>query len=323
MTDLKRWRVWCTTDSKWEYWWLDANAAAPTTCPTDSGHTLDGAKTSIIDTAPWAVQPVEQRPLDVGSRAYFFSPDFTKKETWYGQAEEVINESVGTGDGAQTVFNIPGNPFVVDLGHGKITDEDILPLPSGATLMSWIPEVKVDGNVKAEDLPFGGAAQDYAIDYRAGTITFAVAPPNTHAVVWSGWKVPATTPSVHEFGPPAGKKWTIDKAEVQFSKDVVINDTVSFQAYAGGSPVPGTQPSAYKTCGNYLDFTFGAHPVIPAFGGANRGCAQDTIVLRWEYQTATVITNSSGVVLRVWLDGDVEFGGERATVVFYALEEDE
>ena len=46
---LLRYRVWCSTDSKWEYWWIAEGDAAPTTCPTDTGHTVDSAKTTIVE----------------------------------------------------------------------------------------------------------------------------------------------------------------------------------------------------------------------------------------------------------------------------------
>ena len=40
MTLIHEYRIRCTTDDKWEYWWLPEDASAPTTCPVDSGHTV-------------------------------------------------------------------------------------------------------------------------------------------------------------------------------------------------------------------------------------------------------------------------------------------
>lgn len=48
---LFKYRVWCSTDSKWEYIWLEDTATAPTTCPANPAHTIDSAKTSSVDTA--------------------------------------------------------------------------------------------------------------------------------------------------------------------------------------------------------------------------------------------------------------------------------
>jgi hypothetical protein len=44
---LYKYRVWCNTDSKYEYIWLEDTEAAPTTCPTDTNHVIDSAKTSV------------------------------------------------------------------------------------------------------------------------------------------------------------------------------------------------------------------------------------------------------------------------------------
>lgn len=40
-------RVWCTTDSKWEYIW---DTVVPTTCPANGAHTIDASKITIEET---------------------------------------------------------------------------------------------------------------------------------------------------------------------------------------------------------------------------------------------------------------------------------
>lgn len=42
-------RVYCITDAQYEYVWLAEGDAAPTTCPVNAGHTIDGAQTAVID----------------------------------------------------------------------------------------------------------------------------------------------------------------------------------------------------------------------------------------------------------------------------------
>ena len=45
--NLIKYRIWCSTDSQWEYTnWIEDDAAVPTTCPINTGHTIDGTKTS-------------------------------------------------------------------------------------------------------------------------------------------------------------------------------------------------------------------------------------------------------------------------------------
>ena len=45
MTSIYKYRVKCTTDNKYEYIWADSE---PTTCPTNTAHTIDCCQTSII-----------------------------------------------------------------------------------------------------------------------------------------------------------------------------------------------------------------------------------------------------------------------------------
>lgn len=47
---LYKWKIYCSTDSTYEYIWLDENQAQPTTCPTNTAHTIDTAQTSIVET---------------------------------------------------------------------------------------------------------------------------------------------------------------------------------------------------------------------------------------------------------------------------------
>lgn len=43
---INKYRIWCNTDSKWEYVWGEN---APTKCPTNTTHTIDATKTAIVD----------------------------------------------------------------------------------------------------------------------------------------------------------------------------------------------------------------------------------------------------------------------------------
>lgn len=44
-----KYRIYCTTDSKYEYAWLPSTDPAPTTCPINSGHSIDPQHTLIVD----------------------------------------------------------------------------------------------------------------------------------------------------------------------------------------------------------------------------------------------------------------------------------
>ena len=198
-------------------------------------------------------------------------------------------------------------------------------MPATSSGVSWKPDIKVGGVSKTEDEPHDGPTHDFSVDYTSGIVAFSSAPTSGVEIRASYHYVPDSGGSIHCFGPPAGKKWTIEKAEAQFSKDLVINDTLMTQPFltALEIPVPGMPASEYPTAGSYLDFTYGSHPIVPAFGGATRGLQQDTIIMRWEYQSAMVFRHSDGVALKLWLKDDIPFSGERASLTVYALEEDE
>lgn len=46
---LLKYRIRCTTDSVDEYWWLSEGDPSPTTCPTNTGHSVDLASVAVVD----------------------------------------------------------------------------------------------------------------------------------------------------------------------------------------------------------------------------------------------------------------------------------
>jgi len=47
MATVYNWRIWCNTDSQWEYRW---DPVEPTVCPVNGAHSIDAAKTAIVET---------------------------------------------------------------------------------------------------------------------------------------------------------------------------------------------------------------------------------------------------------------------------------
>lgn len=47
--NVDKWRVYCETDSKYEYAWRDENQGQPTTCPVDTAHTITSGSQTIVD----------------------------------------------------------------------------------------------------------------------------------------------------------------------------------------------------------------------------------------------------------------------------------
>jgi hypothetical protein len=76
MTSVNRWRVFCSTEASYQYWWLSSTASEPTTCPNDSAHTLSGTST-IVETIDKSVVQVSQELVETGSHYLWSTQAFT------------------------------------------------------------------------------------------------------------------------------------------------------------------------------------------------------------------------------------------------------
>lgn len=75
---LYRWRIYCETDSRFEFVWLPESASVPTTCPTDTAHMITSALTRIIETRdPTCVNVKQQGSIGVGNHFLWDSIAFT------------------------------------------------------------------------------------------------------------------------------------------------------------------------------------------------------------------------------------------------------
>lgn len=261
------------------------------------------------------------------TRAYAFSCDFTKKETWYAGSSGVVQDSFNA-DGIQATFDLTygsGNGYaVIDLCHGKVTDEKLITTPSGG---SYIPVVKINGAVQTEREKFESSGGHYEIDYVAGKLTFYATPPSGNTVTIDYYVSGPDHGPMIEAGPVAGKKWIIVAAEAQFSKDIEMTDTLLQNVFLNhpiyGPNTPAANDAEYATIGSFLDYTYGAYPIIPAFGGSERGLTQDTLILRWDYLTSIELLSSLEMKMKVWTKHARGFNGERGVVTIYAIEKDE
>lgn len=281
-----------------------------------------------INNAP-RVHPSRHADESGIGRGYAFSHNMCDRTTWYTRAMYIEEENIGTGDGIDTTFNLTNN-YVIDLTHGKVMDENYIPIPSVGTdveqPISWKPVVKINDIIQSERQPFSDSGGDYTIDYTNGSVTFVNPPSNGLSITCSYFY--NSTDAGHselDFIVPAGKKWFIDIGEAQFSKDIIMNDSVIWSVFYDdpqiGEIEVAPQRTIYKTVGNFLDTSFGSFPTIPALGGTSRGINQDHIILRWEYLSS--VTLYQGLILRIWLKNDTPFDGERATFTIYAREEDD
>jgi hypothetical protein len=56
---VNKFRIFCVTDNKYEYVWLEDGEAAPSFCPVNSSHTIDANSISIVQSVSEDVYSVE------------------------------------------------------------------------------------------------------------------------------------------------------------------------------------------------------------------------------------------------------------------------
>jgi hypothetical protein len=219
---------------------------------------------------------------------------------------------------------------IIDVYHGKLWEEEQLEATHRVSVEvdeggGWAAKTEVD--------PHDGIG-DYTIDYAAGTITFSPA-------IGTGANVRASyyraNGSQFILAPDPGKTLLIKSAEVQFSADIEMTDTVIFETFGyvdvfapqlmpgipSGTKIP-LKKTVYKTLQQFIDESNGAYPSIPAIGGSGwRGVQSPVTVFPWNYAAALPLSAAAGMEVRIYCEHDLPFVGSYATATFYCLSEDE
>ena len=266
------------------------------------------------------------------SKVTFYSHDWGDPTTWYTSSILLTNE-VAVADGYFTSYSV-AHKNIIDTYHGKITNEDFIKDAAG---LSYRVKVYVDGYVKAEQDPHYAAGGNFTVDYNDGKIIF-LTPLTADNVVTVTYHY--ATNSTFIVKPTPGTNLKIEFAEVQFSGDVIITDSIVFQPYGyvdyfapqycttnGGPYPPGTKiplgnPLVYKSISDYQNDAVRSYSTYPAIGGDGwRGCSQKIIILDWDYLASTVLQSSVGLELRIKLQHDTPFGGYYSTATFYGVSE--
>lgn len=273
------------------------------------------------------VSPVPPMSTENTMRTYVFSVDWTRRETWYHDALKISGEALGVGDGVETVFNLAnaGNGKVIlNLTNGYLTSEEFTfapgdPYPTGLGA-GYTNVIALDGVPQTEIKSYQPGVGDYSIDHSTGAVTFNTPPANGVVIAANYWYVPDTALGSFIIKPPTGKKWIIDTVEAQFSKDIIMNDSILQNQFVNDVPISPINLE-YHRIGSFFDFTFGSFPEIPPIGGSPRGYTQPTIILRWDFSTRICLSDTNKDSLKIWLKNGIEFGGERATLAWYAIEQ--
>ena len=337
MPFVYKYRVWCTTDNKYEYVW---GTAVPTTCPINTGHTIDTNKTTVVDSAGGEA-PVTERGFPKitveppqHSRSDFISPNFCDKTTWHVPALPIANETLSD-SGDLTTWNSVSS-YWIDVMHGKITDERDL-------RATYTPVITVNDVAKVENSP-GLTDNDYSINYVTGSVIF-------NAALTGGDVVKATSyykenGSLFIVAPSAGKLLRLTKAEIQFSTNMELTDTAIFEPYGyvdvfapqlldtadppgpypSGTKIPLGQKRVYQTMQDYVNEAQESFPEIPQIGGSGwRGSKGSIQIFSWPYQNRGTLdlVSSAGMEVRVQLESNIPFGGDVAVVTIYGISEDE
>jgi len=259
------------------------------------------------------------KPINIGDRLWAFSHDLCDKTTWYADSIKVTEEVI-VPNGILSVFNLAHNK-IIDLCHGLVSDEDKIIAPDG---FSYCPVVKKNGIILVER-EFGEiTGGDYSINYSLGQITFFTIPALTSTLRITYYYATNSTLYIR---PSVDKKLTLLAVECQFSKDLDLKDEINIGIYTY-NPALGAPPakflfpesfSRFKRTFDFINWTRGAFPIIPGFGGITRGFVQDIIQLRFEYTSPLELAYSSGAELRVWCKNHKELGGEQATFTCYGI----
>ena len=264
-----------------------------------------------------------------GVKCNIMSVNWCDKCSWYEGSTKVTNETLT--EGTDGLIFTSDHINWIDLKHGRVTFEDIV---LAENPNKFIVTITSDGVAMTESL-VGTISGDYQVDYPTGTITFNSSQAGK-VVVATYWYAVS---GVFTVKPNAGKRLQIMYVEVQFSNDIILNDTMVFVPYgyagvfapqyvptpfAASDLIPLQAPYKYKTRNDFVNESNGTYPSIPAFGGGGwRGSTQAIITLPWRYLTKTELSSAAGMEIRITMENNMAQGGEMATATFYCVENDE
>ena len=281
-----------------------------------------------------------------GSATTVATHNLCDRTTWYSMSVQHTAEAFSSTD--DLVFTPTAGPILnwIDLMHGKVMDERPLRETYSAT-------VYIDGAPTTPRAPFSTTGGDYEIDYVAGTITFFSS--QAGKTITADFYRASTDlgGSQYKLIPKPGTILEIEDAEAQFSvpcdwQDGVIMEVVMWAAaivaagitetmnrdgtttplaesdlVSEGGSVPDNEQLVignriYDTLDQIIDEARGAYPAISANGGSN-GRANDDPREGFPFWYGTVrdLYSSAGMEMRICLENDTAFIGERATASFY------
>lgn len=269
-----------------------------------------------------------------GSEYTVATVNFCDKSTWFYTSERCDNAVLSSSDG-NTTYSLSGsNDCWVDLYHGKYFQEYIV---RAKQPHNYEVIVTVDDITQSMRAPFATEGGDYIVNYRSGSVTFSN--PVTGSVVKASYNKVVDSKFCLE--PNEGNYLDVEEVEVQFTSDVEMKDRIVFeiQGYVQffapemceiyGGPLPlntsiTLEKTWYDSLSQLIDEALGAYPVIPALGGnSGRGTLNPTYGFPMRYATVRRMYSYYGICSWIYLENNIEYGGERATATFYCVQNPE
>lgn len=231
-----------------------------------------------------------------GTFLTYVSHDWCDPTTWYGNATQVTGGSLsGSGTGPYT----SGNSNWIDATNGKIFDETNLSYP-----------VKIYDNAVLQN-------SGYTVSYTDGSVTFDSAPTGPVTADYH-----YENGSVYTLGPASNKILRVEHAEIQFAKNVTMNE-IHWEVWAYNPyDLPNkvmVEKRVYKNAKDVINVANLGQGYIPAFSGLTN----DILVFPFKYTRMIDLRSSLGLEMRISIAGDTAFTGEWSTVTFYTAEENE
>jgi hypothetical protein len=172
---------------------------------------------------------IQVDPRD-GNKVQLFSPDFTDKRTWWATSTRVTGETMTVDGGDNKLYHLPTAKVIVDMKHGRVPLEakfgdsyHVKVYDNGVEQTEHSPDSTWNSVTKEFD-DFSGGDADYGVDHLTGDVTFKNVPTGPVTIDYS-----EVVDSQFFLTPDAGKELDLLSAELQFSIDLSMQDTLKFE----------------------------------------------------------------------------------------------
>jgi len=271
-----------------------------------------------------------------GAEATKATHNFCDPCTWFQQSVREEDETLtDSGDGLR--FNSTHENWI-DMYHGRILDDSTWRNPQ------WCPQapahkyeviVEVDGvektmqdpdnRIDGDDMVVG---EDYYVDYENGDIVFREDQSgNTVTATYSRASTDDGA-SIWKLYPNAGYVLSVVSAEMQFTTDVGLKDTIFRKVGIPDVPTPGdfyevAAPSYYMTMQQAIEEAIRNSTKVPAIDETSARGSKEYQQIEFRYSRRSAIAASTGAQIWVGLARDKVLTGGRLTVTFHFVVDEE